>query len=107
MTLLLGDDGLATVDEHPVCASDSSRLAVLDLAIPALMIGVECQSWRWHATPTARANDARRRRRLRALGWEIVEVWWSDLERLDEVAAELRLLIERRVPTIWSGFPLP
>jgi very-short-patch-repair endonuclease len=73
-------------------------LAELDLARPASKIGVECQSWRWHATPTARAADARRRRMLRQLGWEIVEVWWSDLDDLDGVVAELCLLIDRRRP---------
>ena len=78
----------STARRHPI--------ARLDLALPDLFIGVECQSWRWHATPTARADDARRRRRLRALGWEIVEVWWTDLDRLDEVLDELVTLIDQR-----------
>lgn len=90
--------GLVLVDEYPVEASDGRLLAELDLAIPELRIGVECQSWRWHSTPTARAADASRKRRLRLLGWELVEVWWSDLHRLDEVMEELLLLIERRTP---------
>jgi hypothetical protein len=90
--------GLRMVDEHPVHAPDGRLVAELDLAIPELQIGVECQSWRWHATPTARAADTARKRRLRLLGWELVEVWWSDLRRLDEVVAELVLLIDRRSP---------
>lgn len=92
----LARHGLVMVDEHPVHGLDGRLLAVLDLALPTLRIGVECQSWRWHATPSARGADARRKRRLRLLGWEIVEVWWSDLDRIDEVAAEVQLLIERR-----------
>jgi hypothetical protein len=89
--------GFRMVDEHPVHASDGRLIAELDLALPELQIGVECQSWRWHATPTARAADAARKRRVRLLGWELVEVWWNDLHRLDEVVAELFLLIDRRV----------
>jgi hypothetical protein len=94
---VLSSCGHALVEEHPVLRFDGRRLADLDLAIPGLQIGIECQSWRWHATPTAQQNDARRRRALRLLGWEIVDVWWSDLERIDEVAAEVKYLIDRRL----------
>jgi hypothetical protein len=90
--------GFRMVDEHPVYSPDGRLVAELDLAIPELRIGVECQSWRWHATPTARAADATRKRRVRLLGWELVEVWWNDLHRLDDVIAELLLLIDRRSP---------
>ncbi|MCX6522277.1 MAG: hypothetical protein NTZ21_16585 [Actinobacteria bacterium] len=91
--------GIELLDEHQVFDGTRHPIARLDLAIPDLLIGVECQSWRWHATPTARADDARRRRRLRALGWEIVEVWWTDLDRLDEVLEELVALIDQRATT--------
>lgn len=95
--------GIVLVDEHPVRAPDGRLVAELDLAIPELLIGVECQSWRWHATPTARAADAARKRRLRLLGWELVEVWWSDLRRLDEVVAELLWLVDRRISECGRG----
>ncbi len=94
----LAERGVRLLDEYPVRDVAGVLLAELDLARPASKIGVECQSWRWHATPTARAADARRRRMLRQLGWEIVEVWWSDLDDLDGVVAELCLLIDRRRP---------
>lgn len=87
--------GLDMVDEHPVRRDDGTLLACLDLAIPAMRIGIECQSWYWHSTPGARAADARRRRLLRVLGWEIVDVWWNDLDRADEVAEEIVYLITR------------
>lgn len=93
----LSAQGFVLVDEHPVHAADGRLLAELDLAVPELLIGVECQSWLWHATPTGRAADARRKRRLRLLGWELVEVWWSDVQRIDEVAEELDFLIRRRL----------
>ncbi|MEI6497554.1 MAG: type IV toxin-antitoxin system AbiEi family antitoxin domain-containing protein [Actinomycetota bacterium] len=94
----LAECGIELVDEYPVHDADGRLLAELDLAIPELMIGVECQSWRWHSSPSARAHDAARKRRLRLLGWELVEVWWSDLDQLDEVLAELVLLINSRRP---------
>jgi hypothetical protein len=88
---LFTDAGLTTVDEHPV--HDGSRLlAELDLAIPELQIGIECQSWQWHGTPEAQRRDAARKRALRRLGWEIVDVWWSDLDRIDDVLATVRVI---------------
>lgn len=93
---MLATQGFALVDEHPVRSTEGERLADLDLAIPHLQIGIECQSWQWHATPAARAHDARRKRRLRLLGWELVEVWWSDLERIGEIAEEISYLIARQ-----------
>ena len=92
--------GVTTEDEFPVRGRDGALLAELDLAIPSLKIGVEGQSWRWHASPSARADDARRKRRLRRLGWEIVEVWWSDLDRMREVADDLQLVIDLRAPRL-------
>jgi hypothetical protein len=93
---VLAARGIHMVDEHPVHHADGRLLAELDLAMPELRIGVECQSWHWHSTPTARAHDARRKRLLRLLGWELVEVWWSDLERVDEVAEEVVFLATAR-----------
>jgi hypothetical protein len=84
------------VDGHEVRAWDGTLLAVLDLAHPTLKIGVECQSWAWHATPEAQHRDARRRGQLRQQGWEIVDVWWRDLDRPTAVSQELGHLIQIR-----------
>lgn len=93
---LLSSTGIVMEDEYPVYADDGTLLARLDLAIPPLKIGVECQSWAWHATPEAQHRDARRRGMLRRLGWEIVDVWWRDLRQPDRVVAELHHLIRQR-----------
>jgi REase_MTES_1575 len=90
--------GIRLVDEYPVRDDRGVLLAELDLADPARLVGVECQSWRWHATPTAQQHDARRRGMLRRLGWEIVDVWWSDLRQPDRVIAELTYLLASRSP---------
>lgn len=87
--------GITFVDEWPVHDGDGKLLAHLDLAEVDLQVGVECQSWEHHGSPLAQQRDLRRTRRLRQLGWDIVEVWWSDLERVDEVVADVRLALER------------
>lgn len=93
---LLAATGIEMEDEYPVYADDGRLLARLDLALPPLKIGVECQSWLWHATPEAQHRDARRRGTLRRMGWEIVDVWWRDLDHPDRILAELRYLIRQR-----------
>lgn len=93
---VLAERAIRMVDEFPVADESGRVIAHLDLALPELRIGVECQSWRWHATPSARAADARRKRRLRQLGWEIVEVWWTDLDRPDDVADDVLALVRAR-----------
>jgi hypothetical protein len=95
---VLARAGIELVDEHPVRDDRGVLLAELDLADPARRVGVECQSWRWHATPTAQHHDARRRGMLRQLGWEIVDVWWSDLHQPERVIAELTYLLASRSP---------
>lgn len=105
---VLAEHGIAMVDEHPVRAASGRLLAELDLAIPELMIGLECQSWEWHSTPSARRADAARRRALRLMGWELVELWWTDLDRIDDVLAEVSYLITTRqdkLPTSGSLSP--
>jgi hypothetical protein len=63
---------------------------------PDLQVGVECQSWKWHATPEAQRRDTARRRSVRRLGWEVVDLWWSDLDRMDDILATLRVVIADR-----------
>jgi len=94
---VLAVTGIRLVDEHPVTDPNTGALlADLDLACPELMIGIECQSWEWHATPTARAADAVRKRRLQRLGWHVIELWWADLGRPAEVLLDVRHAIEQR-----------
>ncbi len=94
---ILETSGLKLLDEYPVLDPSTGRLlAELDLANPELAVGVECQSWRHHGSPSAQRKDLTRKRRLRALGWEIVDVWWSDLKRPDEVIEDLLAVINRQ-----------
>ena len=81
------------VDEWPVYDTNGKHLADLDLANVDLKVGVECQSWEWHGSPSAQQKDLHRKRRLRKLGWDIVDVWWSDLLRADEVLSDVRIVL--------------
>jgi len=90
---LFAAEAIHLVDEWPVYNTNGRRLAELDLANVDLQVGVECQSWEWHGSPSAKQRDLTRKRRLRVLGWEIVDVWWSDLNRTAEVVADVRLAI--------------
>ena len=91
---------LPTWASQPWTSTRSTKVAAhvadLDLAIPELRIGVECQSWKWHATPDAQRRDAARKRALRRLGWDIIDLWWSDLDRIDDVHATLLVMISER-----------
>jgi len=94
LTLIhLAAEAIHLVDEWPVFDTTGRRLAELDLANVDLQVGVECQSWEWHGSPSAKRRDLTRKRRLRVLGWEIVDVWWSDLNRMAEVVADVQLAI--------------
>ena len=95
---VLASAGVRMVDEYPVRAANGALLAELDLAEPVRKVGVECQSWKWHATPTAQHRDARRKGMLRQLGWEIVDVWWSDLRQPERVIGEVLYLLRSRDP---------
>ena len=92
----LAEVGITLVHEHPLYAANGRKLAELDLADTEHRVGIECQSWEWHATPGAQRADARRKRAVRRAGWEIVDVWWSDLRRMDDVVATLRTIRTER-----------
>jgi hypothetical protein len=83
-----GRAGITLHHEYPV-VHDGRIVASLDLAEPVLRVGVECQSREHHGASADAYRDARRKRMLRRLGWQVVEVWWWDLARMSEVLTEL------------------
>jgi hypothetical protein len=87
--------GIVLEHEHPIYVG-RRRVARLDLADVESQAGVECQSWEWHSTPAAQEHDLQRKRAIRQVGWEITEAWWTDKNRMDVVAADLALTIERQ-----------
>jgi hypothetical protein len=92
---LLAEAGLAFEDEWPLYDASDKLIAEFDLALVDLKVGVECQSWEWHGSPAQRRKDTDRKRRVRKQGWEIVELWWSDLKRMDAVIEDILLVVAR------------
>jgi hypothetical protein len=88
--------GIGLEHEYPVRDSTGRILASLDLADPTCRVGVECQSWEEHGSPGRQYGDVRRRRMLRSLGWDVVDVWWWDLDRPAEVVADVLAAFERQ-----------
>jgi very-short-patch-repair endonuclease len=71
-------------------------IGFVDFAWPQLMLLVEIDS-RLHHGPLDRRADARRDRRLRALGYEVIRIEWVDLVTTpDAVLRRLRGAAERR-----------
>jgi very-short-patch-repair endonuclease len=80
---------------------DGDFVAYLDLAWPSIRWGIECDSLAHHSGKRAHEWDRARRRRLKLLGWEIVEVTYDQVTRAGAATgAELRELYELRRATV-------
>jgi hypothetical protein len=76
---------------------DSDFTAYLDLAWPAVMLGLECDSLAWHSGKRAHEWDRQRRRRLKALGWDLIEVTYDDVtKRRSETGEQIHMLYRNR-----------
>jgi hypothetical protein len=71
---------------------DGDFTAYLDLSWPHLMFAMECDSLRHHFSKVAFDWDRRRRRKLKALGWEVTE-WTYDEVKTGAFIPELRQLL--------------
>ena len=76
----------------------------LDFYLPSAALGIECHSLKWHLG--RHDADARRDRRIRSLGIEILYFTWDDVcHHQDEVEREIRTAIERRLATFSTKIP--
>lgn len=75
-------------------------VARLDLAMPAIRLGVEAHSRQFHFGAGAEAADERRDLRLAALGWEVLYVGWHDL---DDAERLLSVVEATAVARGWSS----
>lgn len=76
---------------------DGDFVAHLDLAWPAIWWAVECDSLAHHSGKRAHEWDRIRRRRLKALGWDLVEITFDDVTlRSAQSARELTELYRQR-----------
>lgn len=75
---LLRMRGLPLPERQRVVKDAHGRHRV-DFAYPEHRIVVECVSWRYHSGQKAWRADLRRRRRLAAQGWRVLEFTWSEI----------------------------
>jgi very-short-patch-repair endonuclease len=76
---------------------DGAFVAHLDLAWPDIKWAVECDSLAWHSGKHSHEWDRRRRRHLKRLGWDLVEVTYDDVtQRRRQTGEQLRYLHRTR-----------
>jgi very-short-patch-repair endonuclease len=86
---------------------DGQFVAYLDLAWPDIRWMVECDSLKHHFGKASHEWDRRRRRRLKRLGWDGVEITYDDvMKRARATGRDLRELYEARRATV-ARFGVP
>lgn len=91
----LREDGLAAPAPAPwpVRLRDGRMLHV-DIAWPAVRVGLECDGFGSHAERSALATDALRHNGLADVGWQVRRVTWTTYQRQwAELMAQLRRLV--------------
>jgi hypothetical protein len=76
--------------------TSTGRIARVDLSVPEIRWGVELDIHPEHRTFEGHANDARRRRDLHLLEWQIEPVTEADMRHVDAIATELTALYHAR-----------
>ena len=78
------------------CVRDGEFVAYIDLAWPAEMVALECDSLAYHYGDRSHQGDRTRRQRLTLLGWDVYEYTYDDVTKrpatvLRELQDALRL----------------
>ena len=83
---------------------DGDFVAFIDLAWPDIRWALECDSLAHHSGKRAHEWDRARRRRLKRLGWETVEVTYDQVvKQARQTGDELRELYHLRMRTVLSS----
>ena len=91
--------------QHEVRDETGNIAGRLDLACPALLLGVEAHSKAFHFGARHEALDERRDNRLAALGWHLVYVGWYATERPATVAMTIEAVARRRAAQLGIALP--
>lgn len=76
---------------HRILAADGALLAEVDLSYPELLLAIEIDGYRWHASPAQKRRDERRTNQLVQAGWTVLRFTASDvLADPDSVVRVLR-----------------
>jgi hypothetical protein len=85
------------VRQHRVRDERGRIAGILDVAFPAIRLGVEAHSRQFHFGRVAERRDEDRDHRVARLGWEVLYVGWQGAKRPDELLA-LVLEVARHRP---------
>lgn len=91
---ILWRGGLRAERQHKVKHGATERR--LDLAFPALKLGIECDSRQWHTAKDAFERDRKRWTWLAARGWQLVNFTWAQLSDEAYVLRSVREAIQAR-----------
>jgi very-short-patch-repair endonuclease len=91
----------APVLEHPVTVAGTTWR--LDLAWPALKVGVELQSVRWHLDRRSQLRDSRKSTALQTAGWLVLPVTSHDWRR--QPTEVLRVVGDALDARVLAGVP--
>ena len=76
---LLAESGLGRPAlEYRVHDAAGGLLAQVDLAYPGRRLAIELDSVRWHHNRESFVSDRRRRNKLQAAGWDVLNFTWED-----------------------------
>ncbi len=96
----------AVMPNHRIAISGSSFY--LDFAYPAVKLGIECQSVRWHLGDEALKSDSARMRKLALAGWVILPFCWDDvIFNPARVRSEVEEALELRSHTLFRLLSQP
>lgn len=90
---LLEAGGFGTPTRQLPIRANGTVIARADLAYPEARLILEYDSDQWHSGTKRRHRDARRRNRLRALGWTVLEVTPAQLRDPAQLLAEVQALL--------------
>jgi hypothetical protein len=91
--------------QHEVRDPTGELIGRLDLACPALLLGVEANSKQFHHGVGPERLDQRRDNLLATLGWDLTYVGWYDTEQPAVVARTIESIARRRAALL--GVTLP
>ena len=95
------------VRQHTIRDSRGRFVARVDLAVPAVRLGIEAHSKRFHSGPRQEALDQRRDNAVALQGWELIYVGYDDAKRTPRQVREyIELLVKRRALDLGVALPL-
>lgn len=86
----------ALVPQHVISSSSGGFVARVDLAIPALRLGIEAHSRKFHFGADAQAADEQRDLRVAACGWDLLYLGWHATQTPEVVTAIVADIVDAR-----------